>query len=158
MDKVRNKLTSNSGESYIYLCVIVVFISMLLSVVILYMSLTVQVQMQKRDVKNKLDSYVSEYSTQVFDAIKQGENYADHINWTDFEKQALVSLGFDHDAVTVYDYPNGTAMTRPVVTVLKGNGFGIAVYYQAVLPVTWNGQTYSQLVVPITVSSYYKFK
>lgn len=158
MERIGRKLKSNSGESYIYLCVIVVFISMLLSVVILYMGLTVQVQMQKRDVKNKLDSYVSEYSTQVFDAIKQGDHYADHMDWSDFEKQALASLGFDNDAVSTYDYPNGTAMTRPVVTVMKGNGFGIIVNYQAVLPVKWNGQTYSQLVVPITVSSYYKFK
>ena len=40
--------------------------------VILYMGLLAQVQIQKRDVKNKLDSCVAEYATEAFDSIKQG--------------------------------------------------------------------------------------
>ena len=49
-------------------------------------------------------------------------------------------------------------MTRPTVTVLRGNGFGLTLRYTAIFPIRWNGKTYQSLKVPITVSSYYKFK
>ena len=58
MNHIKETLKSKNGDAYIWLCVIVVFISMLLSVLILYMGLLSQVQIQKREVKTKLDSVV----------------------------------------------------------------------------------------------------
>ena len=72
MNHIKEALKDKNGDAYIWLCVIVVFISMLLSVLILYMGLLSQVQIQKREVKTKLDSVVSEYATEMFGAIKQG--------------------------------------------------------------------------------------
>ena len=60
----------DKGESYIPVCVLVLFLSALVSVLILYIGTMAQVQAQKRDVKTKLDSVVSEYATEMFDAIK----------------------------------------------------------------------------------------
>ena len=62
----------DKGESYIPVCVLVLFLSALVSVLILYIGTMAQVQAQKRDVKTKLDSVVSEYAAEMFDAIKQG--------------------------------------------------------------------------------------
>ena len=81
LNHIKEALKDKNGDAYIWLCVIVVFISMLLSVLILYMGLLSQVQIQKRDVKTKLDSVVSEYATEMFGAIKQGapsERYIDY--------------------------------------------------------------------------------
>ena len=75
LKRIKQTAYSKKGESYIYVCVLVLFISMLVSVVILYMGLMAQVQIQKRDVKMKLDSCVSEFATEAFDSIKQGDNY-----------------------------------------------------------------------------------
>ena len=50
MNRIKQATSSKNGESYIYVCVLVLFISMLVSVVILYMGLMAQVQIQKRDV------------------------------------------------------------------------------------------------------------
>ena len=58
MNHIKEALKDKNGDAYIWLCVIVVFISMLLSVLILYMGLLSQVQIQKREVKTKLDSVV----------------------------------------------------------------------------------------------------
>lgn len=71
----------DKGESYIPVCVLVLFLSALVSVLILYIGTMAQVQAQKRDVKTKLDSVISEYATEMFDAIKQGapsERYIDY--------------------------------------------------------------------------------
>ena len=72
LKRIKQAASSKKGESYIYLCVLVLFISMLVSVVIMYMGLMAQVQIQKRDAKMKLDSCVSEFATEAFDSIKQG--------------------------------------------------------------------------------------
>ena len=71
-----NVLKNNKGEAtYIYLCILVLVLSMLLSVLILYMGLCSQVEIQKRDVKHKLDGYLSEVATEEFNSLKQGESY-----------------------------------------------------------------------------------
>lgn len=72
-------LRNKDGIAYIYVCIIVLFISVLLSVVVMYMGLMAQVQIQKRDIQQKLDSYVAEYATEAFNAIKQGESYESYV-------------------------------------------------------------------------------
>lgn len=67
--RINKSICSRKGESYIYVCVLVLFISMLVSVVILYMGLMAPVQIQKRDVKTKLDSCISEYATLALQSV-----------------------------------------------------------------------------------------
>lgn len=47
LKRIKQTASSKKGESYIYVCVLVLFISMLVSVVIMYMGLMAQVQIQK---------------------------------------------------------------------------------------------------------------
>ena len=153
-----NALQSKKGEAYIFLCVIVLFMSLLLSVLVLYMGLTSQVQIQKRETQRKLDSYIAAYSTEVFDALKQGESYEKYINWSEFRAGALPALGFSGQK-NVYVYPNGNCtLVEPTVTLLRGEGFGLTVRYVAKYPVTWGGKSYGELAIPVTVTSYYKTK
>ena len=150
---------SNKGESYIPVCVLVLFLTALVSVLILYIGTMAQVQAQKRDVKTKLDSVVSEYATEMFGAIKQGAPSERYIDYDGLVRKTYAKLGFSSDTVTEYPYPNGNCvMMRPQITALKGDGFGITVRYTVVFPIKWNGNAYKSLEVPITVSSYYKFK
>ena len=151
-------LKNKSRYSYIYLCVIILVVSMLLSVLILYLGLTAQVQIQKRDMQSKLDGYVAEYATEVFDAIKQGQSYEKYIDYEQFKSGSYTALGFP-STVSEYAYENGNCVvSRPVVSVLKGNGFGLTAKYTATFPIKWNGKTYTSLSIPVTVTSYYKLK
>ena len=74
-----------------------------------------------------------------------------------FEQGAYAALGFESDSVSEYAYGNCT-MTRPAITVLKGNGYGISAEYTAIFPVVWNGTVYADIEIPVTVTSYYKLK
>ena len=153
-----NALKNKKGESYIYLCVIIMFITMLVSVLILYMGLTAQVQAQKRDAKAKLDGYISDYATEIYDALKQGDNYAMSIDWNDLESGVFSELGFTSDTTTEFVYANGIKMTGPTVETLSGNGFGLKIEYTAYFPVEWNGTRYADIQIPVILTSYYKFK
>lgn len=152
-------LKSKKGEgTYIYLCVLILVISMLLSVLILYMGLCAQVQIQKRDMKHKLDGYISDYATGAFNAVKQGEAYEIYVDYENLANGCLPSLGFTQSD-SVYRYDNGNCtLVEPEVKVLRGEGFGITLHYTAVFPIVWNGKTYGDLSIPVTVSSYYKIK
>lgn len=152
-------LKSKKGEgTYIYLCVLILVISMLLSVLILYMGLCAQVQIQKRDMKHKLDGYISDYATVAFNAVKQGEAYEVYVDYENLANGCLPSLGFTQSD-SVYRYDNGNCtLVEPEVKVLRGDGFGITLHYTAVFPIVWNGKTYGDLSIPVTVSSYYKIK
>lgn len=152
-------LKSKKGEgTYIYLCVLILVISMLLSVLILYMGLCAQVQIQKRDMKHKLDGYISDYATVAFNAVKQGEAYEVYVDYENLASGCLPSLGFTQSD-SVYRYDNGNCtLVEPEVKVLRGEGFGITLHYTAVFPIVWNGKTYGDLSIPVTVSSYYKIK
>ena len=152
-------LKSKKGEgTYIYLCVLILVISMLLSVLILYMGLCAQVQIQKRDMKHKLDGYISDYATVAFNAVKQGEAYEIYVDYENLANGCLPSLGFTQSD-SVYRYDNGNCiLVNPEVKVLRGEGFGITLHYTAVFPIVWNGKTYGNLSIPVTVSSYYKIK
>ena len=152
-------LKSKKGEgTYIYLCVLILVISMLLSVLILYMGLLSQVQIQKRDMKHKLDGYISDYATIAFNAVKQGEAYEIYVDYENLANGCLPALGFTQSD-SVYRYDNGNCtLVEPEVKVLRGEGFGITLHYTAVFPIVWNGKTYGDLSIPVTVSSYYKIK
>ena len=158
LKRTKQAICSKKGESYIYVCVLVLFISMLVSVVIMYMGLMAQVQIQKRDVEMKLDNIVSEYAVEAFDSIKQGENLDRVIDLEKLKQNAYMELGFNAYATSI-TYPNGNCkMSRPTSTTLSGNGFGLTATYTVSFPVKWGGRTFADLTVPITVTSYYKFK
>ena len=152
-------LKSKKGEgTYIYLCVLILVITMLLSVLVLYMGLCAQVRIQKRDMKHKLDGYISDYATIAFNAVKQGEAYEIYVDYENLANGCLPSLGFTQSD-SVYRYDNGNCtLIGPGVQVLRGEGFGITLHYTAVFPIVWNGKTYGDLSIPVTVSSYYKIK
>ena len=152
-----NSLKDKKGESYIYLCVIIMFVAMIVSVLILYMGLTAQVQTQKRDTQAKLDGCISRFATETFDALKQGDDYELSINLWELESGVYEELGFSSGNAE-YVYANGIRMSRPEVATLTGNGFGVVIKYIASFPVEWNGTKYADLHIPVTLTSYYKMK
>lgn len=158
LKKIKQTVSNRKGESYIYVCVLVLFISALVSAVIMYMGLMAQVQIQKRDVQMKLDNCVAEYAIEAFDAVKQGESLDRVIDLDKLKQNAYTELGFNVYTQSI-TYPNGNCrMSRPTFTTLSGDGFGLTVSYTVSFPVKWGGRTFADLTVPITVTSYYKFK
>lgn len=156
--EIKKAISSKKGESYIYVCVLVLFISALVSVVIMYMGLMAQVEIQKRDVKLKLDSCTAEFATEAFNSVKQGDNYEFLLDLDSLKANAYRHLGFGVDD-TSYTYENGNCtMSRPEIRTLSGNGFGMTATYTVTFPIKWEGRTLADLKIPVTVTSYYKFK
>ena len=114
LKRIKQTASSKKGESYIYVCVLVLFISMLGSVVIMYVGLMAQVQIQKRDVKMKLDSCVSEFATEAFDSIKQGDNYEFMLDLEKLKENAYRHLGFGADRPSPRCPATASGLRRPI--------------------------------------------
>ncbi len=151
-------LNNKRGEgSYLFLCVLVIVISLLSSVLILYMGLVAKVQVQKRDMKAKLDDYVAEHAIEVYTALKHGDRYDEFVDYAAFRDDCLGALGFERNGIYQYR-DDACTLSAPTITVIKDDGFGITMKYTASFPVEWDGKAYSDVTVPITITSYYKLK
>ena len=139
---MKNEIKNRRGEGYIWLAVLVLFLSLLTSVLLLYLTLCGQVLNERREKKQALDSYLAEFAKASYDAIRQGDSYADAI---------------DYDKL-VDGCPSAIGVTDAEVTLERGNGFGLTVRYTLAIPVTWNGRTFGTLSVPMRVSSFYEEK
>ena len=139
---MKNEIKNRRGEGYIWLAILVLFLSLLTSVLLLYLTLCGQVLNERREKKQALDSYLAEFAKVSYNAIRQGDGYADAI---DYDKLA--------DGC-----PSAIGVTDAEVTLERGNGFGLTVSYTLKIPVTWNGRTFGSLSVPMRVSSFYEKK
>ena len=88
----------------------------------------------------------------------RGDNYEPLLDLEKLKENAYTHLGFSaHDASITYDNGN-CVMSRPTITALSGNGFGLTATYTVSFPISWGGKTFADLQVPIAVTSYYQFK
>ena len=74
-------LKTKNGEGYVWLAVLVLFLSLLTSVLLLYLTLCGQVLNERRERKQALDSYLAAFAKASYDAIRQGDSYADAIDY-----------------------------------------------------------------------------
>ena len=110
-------------------------------------------------MRAKLDGYLALFATGEYDALKHGADYEQYLAWDQLEQGVCPALGFESDTDETVAGPNGNyTVTRPTVTVLHGGGFGLTVCYTVSFPVKWNGRTFADLTIPVTVSSFYKIK
>ena len=70
---MKRAIENRRGEGYIWLAVLVLFLSLLTSVLLLYLGLCGQVLNERREKKQALDSYLAEVAKASYDAIRQGE-------------------------------------------------------------------------------------
>lgn len=77
-------LMSKKGEGYITACVLIIVMSMLFAVTFTYAASLSKVKMMRENTKVVLDSFVTQNATQIYDSIKQGNDYTEAINADDF--------------------------------------------------------------------------
>lgn len=136
-------LKTKNGEGYVWLAVLVLFLSLLTSVLLLYLGLCGQVLNERRERKQALDSYLAEFVKASYDAIRQGDSYADAIDYDKLTNNCQSALGLPDDTEVILE---------------RGNGFGLTVCYTLKIPVSWNGRPFGTLSVPMRVSSFYEEK
>ena len=114
-----------------------------------------RVKQEKTWLKQTADGVVTDYATQIYDAVKQGDRYADALNPDALVSETYCALGFGDDGTERLTRIEGTEesrvvliLERPEITAVTADGFGVKVKCRVKVPFTVLGRTVS---VPETV-------
>ncbi|MBQ8848734.1 MAG: hypothetical protein IJ011_04945 [Clostridia bacterium] len=140
-------LKDKSGVSYVLVCVIVLFASMLIYAGLEYNSVLSVVESQKQEVSFELDKVTAE------SARENIENGAT-ISTEDIEQRAFSTLGFYDTSIQIKD-GIGYSMSRPSFSVITGTDITITAEYELTVPFRLIDAEVIEITVPVRVTAKY---
>lgn len=156
-----NNLKNKKGFSYILVCVFILAAVMLTFVALQYASIYHIAREQKQDTQLTLDSYVTTYAVNKYNALKQGTEYDKYIDRADLVEGAYYVLGSPRIITLEYRPESGTgaySVTNLAVNALVGDSFGVFVTYDLNIPFEVFGMKISDIKVPVEIVSSYTEK
>ena len=140
-------LKNKRGVSYVLVCVIVLFASMLIYAGLEYNSVLSVVESQKQEVSFELDKVTAE------SARENIENGAT-ISTEDIEQRAFSTLGFYDTSIQIKD-GIGYSMSRPSFSVITGTDITITAEYELTVPFRLIDAEVIEITVPVRVTAKY---
>lgn len=152
-----NPLKNRHGSSYFTPCVVVLVIAMILSVVLFYATTKSTIETTRDNTRRVLDSYVMKHSIDIYNNIKQGNDFTEDIENSFYLSAVSSELSLDLSTGYLYTVDaNGDIvyrMTNPNVTYKVDNTLQLKASYDLQMPVWFAGQIIYWFTVPVTVSS-----
>ena len=84
-------LKSTKAEGYITPCVLIIIFVMIFSIIFTYSASISKVNLMRENTKVVLDSFVTQNSTEIYNSIKQGNDYTEAIDTEEF-RTSLISF------------------------------------------------------------------
>lgn len=153
---------SKRGEGYVFPCVMIVVVCMILSVVIFFASAVSMVRITEENTKIVLDSYIMKNSIQIYDSIKQGNDYTEALDRDEYINALCNFCTLEKSGSYLYNYNDDGSlkyrMTYPVITFRKENTLKVQLAYTLYVPVWFDGKIVRYAVIPVTVDSSFNEK
>ncbi len=140
-------LKDKRGVSYVLVCVIVLFASMLIYTGLEYNSVLAVVECQKQDVSFKLDKVIA-------DTARENIENGAEISTEDIEQRAHMALGFNDTSIQKKD-GDGLSMSRPSFSVITGTDISITAEYELTVPFRLLDAEIIDMTVPVRVTAKY---
>ena len=134
-------LRNKNGFSYILTCVLVLAVVMMIAVSVQY---------------SLVFSLVTKYAVEQYDALKQGEAYASHIDRTQLVRRAYGMLGFADAGITEKTVSKGDAsyiVSRPEITAADSGSIGVTVRYTMTVPFRAFGRVVAEIPIPVEINA-----
>ena len=153
MKMIRNK----RGEGYVFPCVMIVMVCMLMAVFIFFATTASMIRITKENSETVLDSYIMKNSIEIYNSIKQGNDYTEAIDQNVYIDDLCSFCTLVKGSYFLYHYDaNGRTqnmMTKPTITFRQENTLKIRLNYTLYVPVWFEGKIVRYAVVPVTVDS-----
>lgn len=158
MKRIKNK----RGDGYVFPCVMIVIVCMMMAVFIFFSGAVNMIRITKENSKIVMDSYVMKNSIEIYNSIKQGNDYTESIDrdvyvddlckFCTLAKGSYYLYAYDSDGKLKYQ------MTKPYFTFREENTLKIQVHYTLYVPIWFDGKIARYAVIPVTVDSSFKEK
>lgn len=150
-------LINKRGDGYVFPCVMILVISMILSVFIFFAGAVNMVRITKENCKVVLDSFVMKNSIKIYNSIKQGNDYTEALDADVYIDDLCKFCTLVKGSSYLYHYDSDGRfqyrMSRPVITFRQENTLKIQISYTLYVTVYFNNRPVTNAVVPVTVVS-----
>ncbi len=150
-------LKNQKGEGYIVPCVFILIFAMIFAMIFTYSASISKVNLMRENTKVVLDSFLTQNSTEIYNSIKQGNDYTEVIDTEEF-RTSLISFctleikngmlySYDADGKELYN------ITEPVLSFREANELELVVNYTISIPLWFAGHQFPSANIPIEVTS-----
>ena len=146
---MKRSLNNKRGFSYVLTCVCVLVAMMLVAIAMQYAQLYHIGVHAKKEAKLIVDSYITKYAIEHYDALKQGEPYVAYIDAIELVRGTNAELSYVRTQ-------NAYTASFPEVVALSEHAFGVKVSYVIAVPFEVFGEVAATVSIPIEFESQYK--
>ena len=150
-------LKSTKAEGYITPCVLIIIFVMIFSIIFTYSASISKVNLMRENTKVVLDSFVTQNSTEIYNSIKQGNDYTEAIDAEEFRTSLISFCTLEIENGMLYSYnADGKELyriTEPVLTFRNENELELVVNYTISIPMWFAGTQFASANIPIEVTS-----
>ena len=150
-------LKSRKGEGYIVPCVFILIFAMIFAMIFTYSASISKVKLMRENTKVVLDSFLTQNSTEIYNSIKQGNDYTEAIDTEEFRTSLISFCTLEIEDGMLYSYDaDGKELyhiTEPVLSFREANELELVVNYTISNPLWFAGHQFPSANIPIEVTS-----
>ena len=150
-------LKSTKAEGYITPCVLIIIFVMIFSIIFTYSASISKVNLMRENTQVVLDSFVTQNSTEIYNSIKQGNDYTEAIDTEEFRTSLISFCTLEIENGMLYSYDaDGKELyriTEPVLSFRNENELELVVTYTISIPMWFAGTQFASANIPIEVTS-----
>ena len=155
-------LQSKRADGYVFPCVMILVLCMLLSVFIFFASTASWIRVTKENSETVMDSYIMENSIEIYNSIKQGNDYTEILDREKYVDKLCSFCTLVKSSSYLYHYDSDGRlqyrMSKPRVTFIEENTLKIQISYTLYVPVYFNGRPLRNAVIPVVIKSAFSEK
>lgn len=150
-------LKSSKAEGYIVPCVFILIFAMIFTMIFTYSASISKVEMMRENTKVVLDSFVTQNSTEIYNSIKQGNDYTEAIDTEEFRTSLISFCTLEIENGMLYsndaDGKELYHITEPILSFREVNELELVVNYTISIPLWFAGHQFPSANIPIEVTS-----
>ncbi len=150
-------LKSKKAEGYILTCVLIIIFVAIFSIIFTYSASITKVNVMRENTKVVLDSFVTQNSTEIYNSIKQGNDYTEILDTEEFRTELISFCTLEINDGMLYSYDaDGNELyhiTEPVLSFREANELELVVNYTITIPMWFAGNQFPSANIPIEVTS-----
>lgn len=150
-------LKSKKAEGYILPCVLIIIFVAIFSIIFTYSSSITKVNVMRENTKVVLDSFVTQNSTEIYNSIKQGNDYTEILDIEEFRTELISFCTLEINDGMLYSYDaDGKELyhiSEPVLSFREANELELVVNYTISIPMWFAGNQFPSANIPIEVTS-----
>ena len=116
-----------------------------------------KVTLMRENTKVVLDSFVTQNSTEIYNSIKQGNDYTEVIDTEEFRTSLISFCTLEIENGMLYSYDaDGKELyhiTEPVLSFREANELEFVVNYTISIPLWFAGNQFPAVTVPVEITS-----